>query len=67
MKLKYNSYRYKKKSLEDNKKQVVSLEVAEYVRASKGKIRQVDLAKEIGVTQGQISNIQRGKYHLNLE
>lgn len=56
-----------KKSFEDNKRQKVSSETVEYIRSMKGKIRQVDLAKEVGLSQPQISAIQKFKFHIGDE
>ena len=58
---------YRKKSLEDNRKRIVSDETVEYIRSMRGIKRQVDLALEVGVTQGQICHIQKNKYHINIE
>ena len=58
---------YKKKSLEDNKKRVVSDATIEYIRSMRGQIKQMDLAKRVGISQCHISAIQNNKYHINKE
>ncbi len=43
-----------------NGRAVITPDIANQIRSLKGKVRQVDLAKQYGLTQGHISRIQRG-------
>lgn len=66
--MKYNTIRrYNCKSFEDNRKTMVSPSDIDYIKSSRGVVNQYKLADMFGITQGQISNIQRNKYHVKKE
>jgi uncharacterized membrane protein len=56
---------YRKKSFEDNRKSVITQQTADYIRSMRGQIKQMDLAKQVGISQCHISAIQNNKYHIN--
>ena len=53
---------YTKKSFEDNNKTIASDELVNYIRSMKGKVKQMILSEETGISQCHISAIQNYKF-----